>query len=204
MILEGMGGTQSGQGWWVPASGRDEGHPKQSRMVGTHSLKGWGGTQSGQGQWAPTSGRDAMHPDRSGMLDTPKDHRNFGALSPCHAQHTGPGFLRRAGGFSPRPPSLSLCHAEPAPAAATAPSAFPQIPRLSPCPSSPRRCRRASGSSSPAWPPPTPRSKATGEEDPGTLFGEGSPRPPGSVLGAGGWGVLNPGSALPPGGPKGG
>lgn len=153
---------------------RDSGHPLLERMPGT---------QIDQGCWAP------------------QKTIAVSGLSPRAVPSTR-GRLRCAGpgGFSPRP-LLSLCHAEPAPAAATAPSAFPQIPRLSPCPSSPRRCRRASGSSSPAWPPPTPRSKATGEEDPGTLWG-GSPRPPGSVLGA--KGVLNPGSPLPPRWAKGG
>lgn len=52
----------------------------------------------------------------------------------------------------------------------TAPSAPPQIPRPSLCPSSPRRCRRVRGSCSPAWQLPTPRSKATGEGRPPTSW----------------------------------
>lgn len=108
----------------------------------------------GAPQRAPTMGRDTGCPHHS-FWDLPRH-------GPCS------GWQRGEGGFSLCP--LSLCHADPVPAPVTAPSALPQIPRLSPCPSNPRRCRRARGSCSPAWRPPTPRSKATGEGPPGGPF----------------------------------
>lgn len=69
-------------------------------------------------------------------------------------------------GLGDSPLAPSLCHAKPSSALTVAAPTFLQIPRLSPCPSSRRRCRRASGLCSPAWPPPTLRSKATGEGKP--------------------------------------
>lgn len=126
------------------------------------------GRNAGCPHWEGMEGTHGEHPPQAGILGAHSEHQSTAG----HALGGGAGRGRRrqprqrwAGGLSLRP--LSLRHADPAPAPVTAPSALPQIPRPSPCPSSPRRCRRARGSCSPAWRPPTPRSKATGEGPPG-------------------------------------
>lgn len=165
----GMLGAYSKHPQWAGMLGAHSEHPHQERMPATHSE---------HPHQAEMLGTYSEHPQRAGMLSAcTQASELLGSPMPQAMPWVAVwgGDDASSLGLSLCP--LALCHADPVPAPVTAPSALPQIPRLSPCPSSPRRCRRARGSCSPAWRPPTPRSKATGEGPAGPQ--EVPPQPPG-------------------------